>query len=136
MPYMPMPDEQTAMAVSRAINSLSIPIGEKRGTLYALAWQTTPDGKVWMQCAAGYPFPVAQGHESSLADILAGFVQAGHLSQASADQIMALVAQRLIEANGGFAHVTLNEVTPPEWIAALVSDEAFAAVYPPPESEA
>ena len=135
MPYMPMPDEATAMAVSRAIQLLSVPVGETRSTLYALGWHTTPDGRVWMEWRTEYPFPVAPGHESNLADILAGFVQAGHLSPASAEAITALVAERLAAADGGFAHVTLEEVTPPEWLAALVSDEAFAAMYPPEKSE-
>ena len=135
MPYMPMPDEQTAMAVSRAIQLLSVPVGETRSTLYALPWQATPDERVWMQWATGLPFPVAPGHESNLADILAGFVRAGRLSPASAEAIIALVAERLAAADGGFGHVTLEEVTPPEWLAALVSDEAFAAMYPPEKSE-
>lgn len=131
MPYMPMPDEATAMAVSRAINALSMPLGETRSTLYALRWITTPDGRVWMQWATQWPFPVAQGHESNLAGILAGFVQAGQLTSTSADQIAALIAQRLVEANGGFARVTLDEVTPPEWLAMLVSDADFLVMYPP-----
>lgn len=125
-----MPDEATAMAVSRAINALSIPVGETRSTVYALGWITTPDGRVWMQWDTQWPFPVAQGHESNLADILAGFVQAGQLTSTSADQIAALIAQRLSEADGGFAHVTLDEVTPPEWLAMVVSDADFAAMYP------
>lgn len=133
MPYMPMPDEQTAMAVSRAIQLLSVPIGETRSTIYALGWVTTPDGRVWMEWATAHPFPVAPGHESNLADILAGFVQAGHLSPASSEAITALLEERLAGAQGGFAHVILEEVTPPEWLAALVSDESFEAMCPPEE---
>jgi hypothetical protein len=126
MPWMPADSEQTAEAVSYAVYHLTRPQAtDTNTTQYAFGWRTAVDGSVWMRWDGDTVLPVHADRGDDLASILAQFVTAGQLTQASADAVLALA-----EAREG-STVTLSEVTPPEWTALLLTDEQAEPMWSP-----
>lgn len=121
MMYMPADSATTASAVSYAVYHLSqCPSTSENITDYAFPWREDTNGHWWMEWPSSMILPVHPERGPELAAVLAGFVGAGHLAQASADAILALAASR----EG--STVTLAEVTPPEWAAVMQNDTAIS----------
>jgi hypothetical protein len=128
MHYMPADTEATASAVSYSVYHLSqSPAMADNVTEYAFPWRQALDGSWWMQWDGSLTIPVHAERSGDLAAILAGFVAAGQLLQASADAIMALAASREGQT------VTLQEITPPEWAALMLTEEDAATLWPAAE---
>jgi len=137
MPWMPADSAATAANVSASVYHLTRghahgADGDTDVTQYAFAWRTAQDGSVWMWWDGDTVLPVHPDHGDDLARLLAGFVSAGRLAQASADAIIALAAERQAAEGGG--SVTLSEVTPPEWQQLVLTDEQAEALWPAPEN--
>jgi hypothetical protein len=116
--YMPADSNVTCSAVSYAIYHLSQSVDMAgNATEYAMGWKQDNNGAWWMEWDTEMVIPVHSKRANDLAQVLAGFVSSEHLSQQSADNIIALAASR----EG--STVTLLEVTPPEWVALMVSEE-------------
>lgn len=129
--YMHVQDIATAQQISQAIQALSDTGQADRVTRFALSWQETPDGKTWLHWAFDGPIPVRAAQMGVVTQLMGGFVAAGKITQASADAVMTQITARL-QQSGNLAQLTLAEVTPPEWETFMISDEAWAATYPPP----
>jgi hypothetical protein len=133
MHYMPADSEQTAAAVSGAIYHLTRnhahgDPADTDVTQYAFGRRQAADGSWWMQWDGDMVLPIHPEHFDDLAQILAGFVAAGQLQQASADAVMSIAADR------AGSTVTLAEVTPPEWSALMLTDEQAAPMWPATET--
>ncbi len=130
MHYMPAGTEQTASAVSHAIYHLSQSpaMSAANTTQYAFNWRQAQDDSWWMQWDGAMVLPVHPEHSAELAQVLAGFVAAGQLAQASAAAVLAFAASR----EG--STVTLAEVTPPEWAAVMLTEAEAEPLWPAPVS--
>ena len=130
--YMHVANTTVAQQISQSIQALSDSGQADRVTRFALSWQETPDGKTWLHWAFDGPIPVRAEKLGVLAQLMGSFVAAGKITQASADAVMAQIVARL-QQSGDLAQLTLTEVTPPEWEVFMISDKAWAALYPPPD---
>lgn len=125
MHYMPADSDATAAAVSYAVYHLSqSPEMTENVTQYAFGWRQAADGSWWMCWHGDMVLPVHSQRSNELAQVLAGFVAGGYLTQASADAVLALAASR----EG--STVTLSEVTPPEWAAMMLDETQAALLWP------
>ena len=126
MMWMPADSEATCQAVSHAIYHLTRPSVEEPGevTQYAIGWRQAVDGSWWMSMDLNMVLPIHPGRGTELAQVLAGFVAAGQLSQQSADAIEALAQERTDST------VLLSEVIPTEWSPLMLTDEQAAALWP------
>ena len=128
MHYIPADSEATASAVSYAVYHLSqSPAMASNVTEYAFSWREAIDGSWWMCWDGDMVLPVHPERAGELAQVLAGFVAGGYLSQASADAVLDIASDR----EG--STVTLAEVTPPEWAALMLTEEQAAPMWPPVE---
>lgn len=129
MPFMPADSKQTAAAVSAAIYRLTRPAGSEISdtTRYLFGWRVAGNGTVWMVWESSSPIPVHAGRGAEIEAVLAGFVASGHLSQQSADAVLATAGASV----GNI--ISLAEITPPEWAALMLPDEQADALFPPAE---
>lgn len=123
--WMPAPDEDTCKAVSRAIYRLLRPAGTEGSdnTRYLFGWRQDKDGTWWMEMDQTIPIPINVARSSETRDTLAEFVSSGRLSQDSALSIIARV-----QAHEGDT-LTLGEITPPEWLAVMKTDEQLKSQF-------